>query len=57
LAASGCQKDDLMKDQGNGPGDGSIGVNVFVPRVSKGTALNNTGDLVNAGNGFDLFAL
>jgi len=56
LAASGCQKDDLMKDQGNGPGDGSIGVNVFVPRVSKGTALNNTGDLVNAGNGFDLFA-
>jgi len=56
-AVFGCSKDDLMKDQASGPGDGSIGVNVFVPRLSKGTALNNTGDLVSAGNGFDLFCV
>ena len=55
LALVSCSQDDLMTGIENRP-TGAIGAKVFVPTVSRGTALNNEGDLVTAGNGFDLYA-
>lgn len=55
LTMVSCSQDDLMQGVENRP-TGAIGANVFVPTVSRGTALNEEGDLVNAGNGFDLYA-
>ena len=55
LALVSCSQDDLMTGIENRP-TGAIGAKVFVPTVSRGTALNNEGDLVTAQNGFDLYA-
>ena len=55
LALVSCSQDDLMTGIENRP-TGAIGAKVFVPTVTRGTALNNEGDLVTAKNGFDLYA-
>ena len=56
LTASGCSQDDLMPDGGKGKGTGAVGVTTFVANGARGVALNNTQDLIDTGNGFDLFA-
>ena len=55
LALVSCSQDDLMQGIENRP-TGAISAKVFVPTVTRGTALNNEGDLVNSDNGFDLYA-
>lgn len=55
LALVGCTQDNLMPGFENQP-SGAIGVNAYVPTITRGTALNEVGHLVQTKNGFDLFA-
>lgn len=55
LALVSCSQDDLMQGIENRP-NGAIGVKAYVPTITRGTALNEVGHLVQTQNGFDLYA-
>lgn len=55
VAAAGCTNENLLQDLDSCPGR-AVGVNVYVPTATRGTALNSSADLQAAANGFDLFA-
>lgn len=55
VAATGCSNDDLMTGLESRP-DGAVGVNAYVPTITRGAALNSNEDLQKSGNDFDLFA-
>lgn len=56
VALTSCSQDDLMNNTDSQASD-AIGVNVFVPTASRGTAYNSTGDFNKEGSTFDLFAI
>ena len=55
-ALTSCSQDDLMNNTDSQASD-AIGVNVFVPTASRGTAYNSTSDFNKEGNTFDLIAI
>ena len=56
VALTSCSQDDLMNNTDSQASD-AIGVNVFVPTASRGTAYNSTADFNKDGNTFDLIAI
>lgn len=55
-ALTSCSQDDLMNNTDSQASD-AIGVNVFVPTASRGTAYNSNADFNKNGNTFDLIAI